>query len=200
MNDTLPVEVRALAYKGLVAELNAALKELDKPLAISHALPASIPYESPLDGATLGRLTRERVRARWIVTSTEQLLEHFQREYPAVLETVFHLEVPGHDQPVVLPEDHPITVALAQSAPELLTPVQRVPDEVVADALVQSEENGEPAAPGIQFVRPRQGNLQIVPDKKEAPAAIRRLVKAGLVRLPWDETPDPVELDEVAAS
>ena len=200
MTETLPVEVRALAYKGLVAELNAALKELDKPLAISHALPASIPYESPLDGAALGRLTRERVRARWIVTSAEQLLEHFQREYPAVLETVFHLEVPGHDAPVVLPEDHPITVALAQSAPELLTPVQRVPDEVVADALVQSEENGEPAAPGIQFVRPRQGNLQIVPDKKEGPKAIRALVRKGLVPLPWDETPDPVELDEVVAS
>lgn len=199
MTAPLPAELQALAYKGLIAELDAALKELGKPLGISHALPCTIPYESPLDGATLGRLTRERVRARWIVVSAEQLLEHFQREYPAALETVFHLEVPGHEQPVVLPEDHPITVALAQAAPELLTPVQRVPEETVAAALAQSEENGEAAAPGIQFVRPRQGNLQIMPDKKEGPKAIRSLVKAGLVTLPWDDTPEPVDLDEVAS-
>jgi hypothetical protein len=194
----LPAELRALAYKTLIGDLEKELKGLDEPLNISHRLPGSGTYESPLDGAALGRITRERVKPVWLVTSLEQLTEHFTREYPGALETVFLLEVPGVGEPVALPEDHPITVALAQSAPELLTPKQRVPDSVIADALIQSEETGSAAAPGIQLVRRSQGKLSVVFDKKEAPGAVRRMLRAGLVTLPWDETA-PVELDGLAS-
>lgn len=189
----LPLEVRALILKAAIAVAEKELDELTKGLKVSYPLPATIPFESPLDGAKLGYVQRARTTPEWKVTSTAQLLDHFVSDYPDVLETVFLIDTPIGE--IALPEDHPITAALAGAAPELLTPQQRVPAEVVEDALEQSRNTGEPAAPGIQLVRAAQGNLNVVYDKKEGIPAITRMVRAGLI----DWSGRPVEAAEQRA-
>lgn len=182
--EPLPLEIRALALKRLIAKAEEILKrDYLQPLGVSYALPGTVPFESPLDGSKLGYVQRARTTPEWVVVSLPQLTDHFHAEYPAALETVFLLDVPGLDRPVELPEDHPITLCLAQHAPDLLTPKERVPQAVIDAALEQSRNTGEPAAPGIQLVRRGQGNLNVVPDKKEADAALARLVRAG--RFDW---------------
>lgn len=173
-------EQRALVLKAVIAEAEKALADLTEKMQPAFPLPATVKFESPLgDGAKLGHINRPDRRPDWVVTSREQLTEYFTREFPNVLETVFLVEVPGVAEPVALPEDHPLTVALAQVAPELLTPVERVPQQVIDDAVQQSRDDGEPAAPGIQFVRPKPGALSVVYDKREALPAIARLVRSG---------------------
>lgn len=176
-------EQRALVLKAVIAEAEKALADLTEKMQPAFPLPATVKFESPLgDGAKLGHINRPDRRPDWVVTSREQLTEYFTREFPNVLETVFELHVPGVGT-VALAEDDPITVALAQVAPELLTPVERVPDSVIDAAVQQSRDDGAPAAPGIQFVRPKPGALSVVYDKKEALPAIARLVRSG--RLDW---------------
>lgn len=179
------LEHRALVLRTLIGEAEKALAEVTKGLKVRYPFPASVLFESPLDGASLGSVQRARVAPVWEVVSLPQLEEHFIEQFPAAMETVYDLDVPGVEQPVALPEDHPLTQALLQAAPELLTPRRRVPDQVIADALRQSEHDGQPAAPGIQQVRKGQGSLNVVYDKKTAPAAIGRLARAG--RLDWSE-------------
>lgn len=194
MTTTLPPEVRALILKAGIAVAEKELADIVKGLSVAYPLPASVPFESPLDGAKLGHINRARTTPAWKVTSPEQLLEHFVREYPEALETVFLLDVPGVGD-VALPEDHPITIALAQAAPDLLTPQQRVPADTVEAALQQSRDTGAPAAPGIQLVRAAQGALSVVYDKKEAIDAITRMVRAGIV----DWSGRPIEAAEQRA-
>lgn len=173
-------EHRALMLQTVIGELGKELADIVKDLKVAYPRPRTVPFESPLDGAALGYVQRARSEPEWAVTSTEQVQEYFTREFPAVLEAVFLLDVPGHDKPVVLPEDHPVTVALAGSAPELLTPVQRVPPQVVEDALQDARDNGRTDVPGINLQR-KVGNLNVVYDKKSGPAAIGRLVRNGLL-------------------
>lgn len=176
----LKLDIRAIALKRLIAKAEEILEEqYVKPLQVTYPFPGTWPAESPLDGAKIGHINRARTTPRWTVTSLEQLTDYFTRKFPAVLETVFLLDVPGVGQPVALPEDHPITIALAQAAPDLLTPQQRVPEQVIADALEQSAADGVAAAPGIQLIRKGQGALSIVWDKKEADGALDRLARSG---------------------
>lgn len=179
MTEPLRPEVRALVLKTAIAVAEEELKAVLKGLAPAYPLPASVTFESPLDGARLGHINRARTTPEWKVTSAAQLLEHFAQEYPDALETVYVVEVPGAT--VTLPEDHPIVVVLAKHAPDLLAPRQQVPADTVAAALQQSRDTGEAVAPGIQLVRAAQGALSVVYDKKEAVAAIGRLVRAGLI-------------------
>ncbi len=177
-------EHRALMLQTLIGEAGKALADITKGLKDTYAFPRTVPFESPLDGAALGYVQRARSEPQWVVTSREQVQEYFTREFPAVLEAVFLLNIPGRDEPVALPEDHPITVALAGSAPELLTPTQQVPPQVIEDALQDARDNGQSDVPGIQLVR-KVGNLNVVYDKKSGPAAIGRLVRTGL--LDWSQ-------------
>ena len=177
----LPLEIRALILKTAIAIAEKELADLTKSLKVSYPLPRTIPFESPLDGAKLGYVQRARTTPEWKVTAPEQLLDHITREHPGALETVFLLDVPGIAKPVALPEDHPITRAISQADPDLLTPEQRVRADVVEDALEASRNEGVAAAPGIQWVRPGQGNLNVVYDKHEAVGAITRMVRAGIV-------------------
>jgi hypothetical protein len=200
--EPLPLEIRALALKRLIAKAEEILKrDYLQPLSKAYPLPRSVPFESPLDGSKLGYVQRTRTTPEWLVVSLPQLTDHFRAEFPNALEIVFLLDVPGHDRPVELPENHPITVCLAQHAPDLLTPAERVPSEAIEAALEQSRSTGEPAAPGIQLVRRGQGNLNVVPDKKEVDAALSRLVRAG--RFDWREVlvldAAPDRPDEVAS-
>lgn len=190
--EPLAIEIRALMLKALIGEAGKALADLTKSMSGAYPLPTTVPFESPLDGSKLGYVQRTRTNPEWVVTSLEQLAEHFTREFPAALETVFLIDVPGIAEPVALPEDHPITLALAQVAPELLTPHQRVPAETIAAALQESRDTGQAATPGIQLVRRGQGNLNLVYDKKEAPAAIARLVRSGQVTFAQMLALDPV--------
>ncbi len=181
----LGVELRALIIKAFIGEAQAALADIEKQVKVAYPLPCTVQFESPLDAALLGRITRARTTPDWKVTAREQVVEHFTREFPGVLETVYLLAVPGIDTPVALPEDHPITQALLGAAPDLLTPERRVPDDVIEAAVQESRDTGQPAVPGINLVRGAQGNLSIVYDKKSAPAAIGRLIAAG--HLTWAE-------------
>lgn len=175
----LPKEIRALVLKTAIAVAEKELADLTNSLKIAYPLPATIPFESPLDGAKLGYVQRARTTPTWKVTSEAQLLEHFTTEYPDVLETVFLVDTPVGE--VAFPEAHPVTVALAGAAPDLLKPLQRVPADVVEAALQESHDTGTAVAPGIQLARAAQGNLSVVYDKKEAIGAITRMVRAGLI-------------------
>lgn len=179
MTAPLPPEIRALVLKTAIAIAEKELDQLTNSLKTAYPLPATIPFESPLDGAKLGYVQRARTTPFWKVTSEAQLLEYFTTEFPDVLETVFLVDTPVGE--VAFPESHPVTVALAAAAPELLTVQQRVPAEVVEAALQESRDTGAAAAPGIHLVRAGQGNLSVVYDKKEAVGAITRMVRAGLI-------------------
>lgn len=181
----LRAELRALVLQQFISDAEKEVAALKTEMAPSYPLPTTVVFESPLDGAKLGHVNRARTKPEWKVTAREQFNEHIATVYPGALVTVYLLAVPGIEAPVPLPEDHPITQALLQAAPDLLTPERRVPDDVVEAALQESRDTGQPAAPGIQLVRPRQGALSVVPDKREAPGAIRRLIAAEQVS--WSE-------------
>lgn len=183
--EPLSAEHRMLVLKAFIGEAEKELAALLKTVAPSYPLPTTVVFESPLDGACLGRITRARSTPEWRVTAPEQLDEYLRAEFPNLIEVVYHLDVPGQDAPVVLPELHPITQALLQTAPDLLTPQDRIPPEVVEAAVEESRSTGQAAAPGIQLVRTRKAALSVVPDKAEAMPAIGRLVAAG--RVSWSE-------------
>lgn len=176
-------EHRALMLQTFIGEAEKALAAITKGLKVAYPLPRTIPFESPLDGASLGYVQRARKEPEWVVTAPQQLEEHFTTDHPGAMETVYDLDVPGVAEPVALPENHPITQALLHAAPDLLTPRRRVPADVIVAALRESELNGTAAEPGIQLVRRGQGNLNVVYDKKSAPAAIGRLFRSGRVDL-----------------
>lgn len=177
-------EHRALILQTVIGELQAELDAIKKHhLATLYPNPTTAQFESPLDQARLGRVSRARVTPEWKVTAAAQLGEHLREAFPNLLETVYLLDVPGVADPVALPELHPLTQALIGAAPDLLTPQQRIPPEVTEAALQESRDTGQPAAPGIQLVRARQAALSVVPDKHEAVPAIGRLMAAG--RLRW---------------
>lgn len=184
MGDLRP-EHRALILKAFIGEAEKAVADIVKQIKPSYPSPTTVPFESPLDGALLGTINRARTAASWKVDSLDQLTEYFAREFPDAMETVYLLAVPGQDEPVVLPETNPIAQALMQVAPDLLTPQRRVPPEVVEAALQESRDKGKAAAPGIQLIRPKVGNLSLTYDKAEAMPAIGRLVAAG--RVSWSE-------------
>lgn len=178
--EPLSTEVQALLLKALIGEAGKALAPIEKQLKGSYPFAGTRHFESPLDGSSLGHINRAKTTPEWVVTSLPQLTEHFATNFPAAMETVYLMEVPDRMEPVVLPEDHPITQALLEAAPELLAPERRVPADTVTAALEESKANAEAAAPGIQLIRKGAGALSVVYDKDEGPAAIQRMQRKGL--------------------
>jgi hypothetical protein len=76
----LPPEIRALVLKTAIAIAEKELDQLTNSLKTAYPLPATIPFESPLDGAKLGYVQRALTTPFWKVTSEAQLLEYFTTE------------------------------------------------------------------------------------------------------------------------
>lgn len=138
---------------------------------------------SPL-GDRLGYVEKTDPDPTWTVDEPE-LLEHM-RQFEGVIGT----------RQRILDEALAIKV-LAVHAPELLVTEEYVLPEVRRAAVQQSEETGEPAAPGIRKVKP-SGIVRVNPDK-QAFQAVQRMVRAGLLDLgatPSLPAVDPAAVDE----
>lgn len=152
-------------------------------------------FRSPLDDAPLGRVERTAPKAEWQVTDADALASHLSEHEGCMAQTTAIL-VPGIGWHDVDPRDE-IALVLREHAPHLVADEQRVSQDAVDAAVEQSKATGQAAAPGITRVRPG-GVLRVVPDK-EAPAAIGRLVRAGL--LDWSAVlalPTPTEAREAS--
>lgn len=130
---------------------------------------------SPLDGAKLGSIYRTDPDPQWRVTDREALHAHL-RTFPGNVEAA--VEIAPQDMPEAL-------AVLAEYAPHLLTDVARLNPEAEQAALEQSAATGEPAAPGIELVKPA-GSLTVRPDKA-AGQVVERMVAAGVIT--WDGRP-----------
>ncbi|MGE0300923.1 hypothetical protein [Pseudonocardia sp.] len=139
---------------------------------------------SPL-GDALGSILRTDPDPQWRVTEPHALEQWLRTQHPSGIERGWHVHVPGVDGPVWLDPLDELAVVLAEHAPHLLTAAERVVEQEVALLLEQSRDQGTPAAPGIERVKPA-GSVRVI-RAKTCGAAIERLVQAG--QLSWDVRP-----------
>lgn len=125
------------------------------------------------DGSRLGSIYRTDPNPEWRITDREALHAHL-REFPGALETVTEIA-----------DEATAIEVLREHAPHLLIDITRVAEEAVLAAVQQSHDTGEPAAPGIQLVKPG-GVLSVRPDTN-AGEVIQRMVDAGVIT--WDGRP-----------
>lgn len=167
--DPVPDEVEVLAYAAIEREAKRR-KELGKAI-IGQRYPdgRTERIRSPL-GERLGSVYRTDPEPTWVVSDREALHAHL-RTFDDATETVYEIA------------DEPAAVEVLRAhAPHLLVEITRVRPEWEQDALAQSRETGEPAAPGIEKVKP-SGSLTVTP-AKDAFDVVGRLMARGL--LTWD--------------
>lgn len=171
--EPLPAEAELIALKELEKRVKSRMSTTKAVVGASYEPGDKHTFRSPLDGRKLGQVWRTDPDAEWRVVDEAALLEHL-RQFPECVETFF--EIADERQAVAYLQAH---------APHLLVEVERVIPQVIADAVTQSRETGEPAAPGIDLVK-APGVLTVKPDPA-AGAVIERLQRAGW--LGWDGRP-----------
>ena len=179
----LPPEVEALVLAELGKRVKARTETTKALFGQRYPDGHRETFRSPLDGSKLGIIYRTDPDPQWKVTNPEALHAHL-REYPGNVETVYEIA-----------DESAAIEVLREHAPHLLVEVTRVIPDVVAAALQQSRDTGEPAAPGIELVKPA-GSLTVKPDPK-AGAVVERMVTAGLIS--WDGSPRALDAGEVAS-
>lgn len=189
---TLRPEERALILAALAARVKAEQEMVKAEFSVAYVAGSKQTFRSPL-GDALGYVQRTDPAPEWRITDEPALRKHLAAEFPGVIEQVVLLAVPGVGL-VELDQLDELHQVLAEHAPHLLLRQERVTADAVAAALEQSKATGTPAAPGITYIRPG-GTLRVVPDKA-APAAVERMVAAGIVG--WDGRALPARDGQVA--
>jgi hypothetical protein len=169
----LPAEIEALVLAELGKRVKARTETTKALFGQRYPDGHRETFRSPLDGSKLGIVYRTDPDPQWKVTDREALHAHL-REYRGNVETVYEIA-----------DDLAAIDVLREHAPHLLVEITRVIPDVVEAALDQSRATGEPAAPGIELVKP-SGSLTVKPDPK-AGGAVERLVEAGVIT--WDGRP-----------
>lgn len=132
-------------------------------------------FRSPLDDRKLGSIWRQDPDPEWRVTD-EKALHTWLAGQPDYLETTVEVREGCEAEALAI---------LAEHAPHLLEDVTGIRADAVERLLEASREQGEPAAPGIERIKP-PGHLTVRPDKA-AGEAIEAMVKAGVIS--WDGRP-----------
>lgn len=171
--EPLPDEVELLALAELAKRVKERQATTKAVVGASYSAGDRHTFRSPVDGRRIGQVYRTDPDAQWVVTDREALHAHL-RGFPGTTETV-----------VEIADELSVIEHLRACAPHLLVEVTRVREDVVESALIQSREDGKPAAPGIELRKP-EGVLTVRPDPA-AGAVIERLQQAGW--LGWDGRP-----------
>ncbi|MDN5929652.1 MAG: hypothetical protein L0I24_01060 [Pseudonocardia sp.] len=182
--DPVVGEVEVLAYAAIEREAKRR-KELGKAI-IGQRYPdgRTERIRSPL-GDRMGSVYRTDPEPQWVVTDREALHAHL-RTFPGNLTISVG----------IAPEDMAEALAvLDEFAAHLLTETTVLDPEAERAALAQSAATGEPAAPGIERVKP-SGSLTVSP-AKDAFDVVGRLMTRGL--LSWDGRPSLPSSEEGAA-
>jgi hypothetical protein len=171
--EPLPDEVELIALAELAKRVKERQATTKAVVGAAYADGDKHTFRSPIDGRKLGQVWRTDPDAQWRIVDEAALLAHL-RTFPECVETFY--EIADEQQAVAFLRVH---------APHLLVEVERVIPQVITDAVTQSRETGEPAAPGIDLVK-APGVLTVKPDPA-AGAVIERLQQAGW--LGWDGRP-----------
>jgi hypothetical protein len=182
--NSLPDEVELLALAELQKRVKGRQAATKAVVGAAYAPGDRHTFRSPVDGARIGQVWRTDPDAEWVVTDRDALHAHL-RQFPGCTETVFELA----------DDTEAIVDVLHAAAPHLLVEVTRVREDVVESALIQSREDGKPAAPGIELRKP-EGVLTVRPDPA-AGAVIERLQQTGW--LGWDGRPQLPPASEEAS-
>lgn len=172
-SEELPAEVESLVLAEAVKRITARDKVVRAVFGQRYEDGRKETFRSPVDGSRIGSVWRTDPDPQWRVTDREAF-EAEQRSYPGNLVT--EVGIAAADMPEAL-------AVLAQHAPHLITETTRLADGVEAAALAQSRATNQPAAAGIEWVKP-SGTLTVKVDPKAGAAAIERLVGSGLIG--WD--------------
>lgn len=192
---TRPDDLEAVALAELDARVTARYKAVRAVAGADLTDGDKRTIRSPLDGSSLGSIYRTDPEPRWTVTDWAAFEAHVRSSIPDGVETAYRLHVPSLDEPVFLDPLDELAVILREHAPHMLREVPRIRGEVVADLLAASKTSGQPAAAGIEQVKP-SGSVAVRRSKTCGPA-IERLHAAGL--LTWDGKPMLPLADEVAS-
>lgn len=172
----IPAELEALVLATVAKEASKRKDAAKAVLNQAYKEGQTNHIRSPL-GEKLGTVLKTDPDPRWTVTDSGALDAHL-RTFEGATETYYEIAS------VSAAVDH-----LREHAPELLVKVTRVRQDVIDAAIAESRETGEPAAPGIERVKPA-GVLTVTPDKQAA-AAVSRLVSTGVID--WQGRPLAIE-------
>lgn len=180
----LPAEVEALVLAELAKRVKARTAAAKAVIGGNYAPGEKQTFRSPVDDTKLGLVYRSDPDPEWRVTDEPALHAWIieQDKYTAT-----DVEIRGGCEAEVL-------AVLNEHAPHLLEDVVYVRHGAIAEVLAESKRLGEPAAPGIEKVKP-EGVLTVRPDKA-AGEAISRMVAAGI--LTWDGRPALEQRDGAA--
>lgn len=171
--EPLPDEIESLVLAEAVKRIAARDKVVRAVFGQHYPDGRKETFRSPLDGSRIGSIWRTDPDFQWKVTD-RAAFEADMLTYPGNVDV----------QVGIAPEDMPEALAvLAEWAPHLITETSRLAAGVEAAALAQSAATGEPAAPGIELIKPG-GTLTVKVDPKAGGGAIERMVAAGLIS--WD--------------
>lgn len=175
MNEPIAAEIEALVLAELGKRVKSRTDLVKATVGQRYPDGHKETFRSPLDQSKLGMVYRTDPDPKWVVADRDALDAHL-RGFPGNLTTTITLR----------PEDEPEAFAvLAEHAPHLLTETTVVQPGIVEAALAQSAATGQPAAPGLELVKP-SGTLTVKPDAA-AGAAVERMVEAGVIT--WDGRP-----------
>jgi hypothetical protein len=178
--EPLAPEVRALALASMRQRIEAEEKLVRAEFSTALMAGTTLRFRSPLDDEPLGCVLRTDPKTEWRITNREVLVEHLAG-FEGCVEVVTYVAVPSAGL-VRLDEQDELYRVLSQHADHLLVEQVEVKQEAIEAALAQSKATGQPAAPGIEKVRP-SGSVQVRPDKGAA-AAVQRMFAAGA--LSWE--------------
>lgn len=180
----LPAEVEALVLAELAKRVQARTAAAKAVIGGNYAPGRRETFRSPVDDTKLGLVYRTDPDPEWRVVDEPALHAHLVND-ESYWEPVAEVLLPSGEVALMSPVDELYQI-VAEHAPHLArSATVHLREDVVAELLAESKRVGEPAAPGIEKVKP-EGALTVRPDKA-AGDAISRMVEAGI--LTWDGRP-----------